>query len=379
MANKTGFFSRVFSRSPAAAAGAPLPQNVPKNANTQALSEALKKYVKSLRNIRTTNPFGISRIQLKNAMKGNRNAINDALQNYIMNVNKAKFMNNAAQAVLQEPNIPETEVAPVVAGAAQANNKTAAAAQQVEAAVNEHINALRSVTNANVNTNSKLNTRVQNLKNRYSQVNWTGVNNRGLTNKQREILGALRNPFWVARSNRPAPPPSGPQNSRQAATTPMNTGKRTKNNKAIYAVNAASTNYYGKKNNSSANYYRLTKNANGQYVINNVSPAYIYANFQFKQKNANQPSGGAPTTRGAALIAASQAPAIQRKPSNNLETEVKAPNGRSIVVTRANKTARWNFKNNANKAKYNLANRLANKPTVYEVNVGTGNLFKQGN
>jgi hypothetical protein len=75
---------------------------------------------------------------------------------------------------------------------------------------------------------------------------------------------------------------------------------------------------------------------------------------------------------------AQQAP-TQRPARPNLEKIVKAPNGRNIAVKRDNPNARWNFKNNANKMKYNLSNRFANVPTVYEVNVGSGNLFKTNN
>jgi hypothetical protein len=98
---------------------------------------------------------------------------------------------------------------------------------------------------------------------------------------------------------RPAqpPPPPPPPNFRAAAAAaaqarqarlkinPINTGKLTSNKKAVYAVNAVSNIYYAKKNNSSSNYYRLQKNNAGQLVFNNKSPAYVYRNSQFVQKN----------------------------------------------------------------------------------------------
>lgn len=299
MPNRPGFFSRVFSKSPAAAAAAPLPQNVPRNANTNTLSLALKKYVASLRTIRNQKP--ISRANLMNATKNNRANVNAALQNYIMNVNNAKYLNAAAQAALQTPTMPETETAEVVGAAATANNGAARAAQQVAEVVNEHKNALKNIKNENVNTNAKLNARVTILKNKYKNVNWSKVNGANLTNKQREILNALRNPFWAARQAEASPSPVQ-QSPRQAAPT-----------------------------------------------------------------------------RAEALMATAAQAQTQRAPRANLEKVVKAPNGRNIVVIRANNRARWNFKNNANKAKYNLANRNKNTPTVYEVNVSSGNLFKQGN
>lgn len=57
------------------------------------------------------------------------------------------------------------------------------------------------------------------------------------------------------------------------------------------------------------------------------------------------------------------------------EKMVKAPNGRNIAVVRTNSSSRWTFKNNANKAKYNLNNRNKNTPTIRNVNVSTGSMF----
>ena len=85
-------------------------------------------------------------------------------------------------------------------------------------------------------------------------------------------------------------------------------------------------------------------------------------------------------TRGNSLLRqAAAAPTQRPATSANLEKTVKAPNGRNIVVVRANKNERWNFKNDENKSKYNLRNRNKNEPVVYEVNVNSGNLFKQAN
>ena len=236
-------------RRPAVAAAAPLPQNVPTNANTGALTEALRKYVTSLRKIRNTNPYGMSRNNLLNGTKANRNNVNKLLQNYVMNVNKAKYLNKAAQAVIKSPVIPESQAAPVVNAAAQANNKAAESAEKAVAAINTPGPA------------------------------------------------PPPPPPPPPRPVRPAPPPPVPQNFRQAAAAaglarltrlknnPLNVGKRTSNNKAVYAVNAASNAYYAKKNNSSSNYYRLKTNNAGQLVFNNASPAYVYRNYKFEQKN----------------------------------------------------------------------------------------------
>lgn len=84
-------------------------------------------------------------------------------------------------------------------------------------------------------------------------------------------------------------------------------------------------------------------------------------------------------SRQQALTAESQLPQAQRPTRPNLEKTIEASNGRSIVLIRANNKARWNFKNNANKNKYNLNGRNTNNPTIRNINVGTGNLFKQEN
>jgi hypothetical protein len=154
MATRPGFFSRVFSKSPAAAAGAPHPQNVPKNANTSTLTSALRSYVNSLRKIRSTNPSGISRNNLFNTMRGNRNRTNRALQNYIMNVNKAKYLNTAAQVAMASPEIPETQAAPIVTAAAQANVKAANAYNAMLAQ-----NLAAQVNRANITANALANLR----------------------------------------------------------------------------------------------------------------------------------------------------------------------------------------------------------------------------
>lgn len=206
MPNATGgFFSRL-RRQPAAAVSAPTPQavvNAKNNANTAALSNALKNYVKSIRTLRNANPFGLSRNVLINSTATNRNKINRAIANYVMNVNKAKYLNTAARQAIslaQNGAAPESAVVPVVKDAAQQNNQTARAAHQVAAQVNAHVNALKSIKNENVNTNAKLNSTVNKLKKNYTTEVWSGVANRaGLTNKQKEILNALQNPFWSAR------------------------------------------------------------------------------------------------------------------------------------------------------------------------------------
>ena len=205
MPNATGLFSRL-RRQPAAAVNAPTPAavvNAKNNVNTKVLSNALKNYVKSIRTLRNANPFGLSRNVLINSTATNRNKINRAIANYVMNVNKAKYLNTAARQAIplaETGAAPESVVAPVVNAAAQQNNQTARAAQQVAAQVNAHVTALKNIKNENVNTNAKLNSAVNRLKKNYTTEVWSGVSNRtGLTNKQKEILNALQNPFWTAR------------------------------------------------------------------------------------------------------------------------------------------------------------------------------------
>jgi hypothetical protein len=68
-------------------------------------------------------------------------------------------------------------------------------------------------------------------------------------------------------------------------------------------------------------------------------------------------------------------------PSGAYKKYIVAPNNRNVVVIRANIGEPWNFQNAANSAKYTLNNRLKNTPSISirNVNLDTGNLFKQEN
>jgi hypothetical protein len=123
----------ALSGRPAAAVGAlPIATVVTaaNNANTTALSNALKKYVTSIRNLRGNK--GISRNNLLTSTAANRTQINRALANYVMAVNKAKYLNAAVAQVTQSNVVPESVVAPIVAEAARQNKTVALAAQQVQ-------------------------------------------------------------------------------------------------------------------------------------------------------------------------------------------------------------------------------------------------------
>lgn len=113
------FLNRVgsaFRRQPAAAVNAPpIPVivNAAKNASTVALSNALKRYVTSIRNLRSRNPSGVTRNNLLTSTVANRTNINRALANYVMAVNKAKFLNAAVAQVIPLTPSGVTPTAPV--------------------------------------------------------------------------------------------------------------------------------------------------------------------------------------------------------------------------------------------------------------------------
>lgn len=220
MAN--GFFSR-FRGGSAAVVNAPTPQavvNAKNNANTKALSNALKNYVTSIRTLRNANPFGLSRNTLINSTAANRNKINRAIANYVMNVNKAKYLNTAARQAIpmaQTGAVPESAVAPVVAAAAQQNNQTARAAQEVQMAAagaptrrqglitevttpaapelsnkNNKRNILKTLTNANLANNTKINATIKKIRGMNPNANWANVNANGFTNAQKKVLNGLK-------------------------------------------------------------------------------------------------------------------------------------------------------------------------------------------
>lgn len=351
MPNQPGIFSRLFSKSPAVAAGAPLPQNVPKNANTTALSTALRKYVNSLRKIRNQNPFGVSRNNLFNAAKANRNNVNRSLQNYVMNVNKAKYLNKAAQAVIASPAVPETQAAPVVAAAAQANIQ---AANAYNAMIAQNLAA-----QANLNLNARA---LGNLR--------TALNKRlGTLNASSPQYDMIKNALNKV-------------NKKQAAAAIAAYKTMTANNLAKEANrgNALTPNARAALRNAINAKRRGLEAASPQYdTLSNALNRLNTSQTARQQGPGPAPPQPQPPTRAEGLFAAGQQAQAQRPSRPNLEKTIKAPNGRNIVVIRANNKARWNFKNNANKQKYNLRNRLANTPVAYEVNVNTGSLFNQGN
>ena len=307
-----GFFNR-FRRTPAAAASAPPVQslvNAKNNANTQVLSNALKNYVKSIRNLRNQNPFGLSRNFLINQTAANRNKINRAIANYVMAVNKAKYMNEVARQAIpaaQTGAVPESSVAPIVAAAAQQNNATARAAQQVKLS--------QAATVAN------------------------------------QYQGFTVNQFVSAASGFNAMNASTKNNFRHAIRAKL------------------------MLTNTTSPEYKIIKNINtrigGRTAAAFVGPVNNQALSGVRQQIAKLP------TRGNSLLRQAASTQTPRPPPVNLhEKTITAPNGRSIVVTRGNNAARWNFKNAENTAMYNLNNRYKNTPVISKkVNINASTLY----
>lgn len=144
-----------------------------------------------------------------------------------------------------------------------------------------------------------------------------------------------------------APPPVANAEASNAAANAAANATNNPNTAARAAATGA----------AAANVPKNQQNAAAVNAANNVQPAPTRANL-LRQ------------------AATQQAP---RQATPGMEKTIKAPNGRNITVVRANNKARWNFKNANNASKYNLNNRNGNTPKIRNVNVNTGNLFKQGN
>jgi hypothetical protein len=150
--------------------------------------------------------------------------------------------------------------------------------------------------------------------------------------------------------------------------------------------NASRTNinYIAKIAKNQTGYYRT--NGNRVQAALAYNPTLNFTALMNKTKNANVKRllkllANVPVaTRPAAAAAVNTVPNTGAALSTMFREEklVKAPNGRSIAVIRKNSSSRWNFKNEANKAKYNLNNRNKNTPTIRNTNMNTGTMF-QGN
>ena len=260
-------------------------------ANTTALSNALKKYVTSIRTLRNTP--GITKNQVINAAKTNSGAVNSAIVNYVMKINKANYAKNKVNTALPavtEGLLPGAEAEAALKNAANANRNLAAAQAKLKQAV----------TNAN---------------------RFRGLNVNKLENAAKQF---------------------------NTMNAPTKNSLRLALNEKLKTLNKTSQQYNRIQN--------IQAKIGGRTAAAFVGPA------------TNQP-----LTRSESLIAHSQR---QQAPPQAIEKTIKAPNGRNIVVLRENNKARWNFKNDANKAKYNLNNRNKNTPVIRKnVNLNASALY----
>jgi hypothetical protein len=228
-------------------------------ANTNALSNALKKYINSVRKVRTQNPFGVSHASLLNATKNNRANVNAKLQNYIMKVNKAKYMNAVANSALKNPTIPETTTAQLVNAAAAANTSAASATD------NAKLTALITLLNS---YNGKNNTWYsnQNLNTLTSQLN-NASRNVTLNNNSRERLKIVRNRIRAAQTSK------SPQTRAESVVQQSRTNQtqNTKNNieRSIQAPNGRNIIVTRRGNNKEARWIIKNEKNREMYNLNN--------------------------------------------------------------------------------------------------------------
>ena len=314
-------FNRFFKKPNSTAQTAP--SLVPNNRNA-VLSGEVKKWINTVRGTRNSNPSGISRQNLLNATANQRKNLTGAIQNYVMKYNKLNYLKNngGSQPSVAQAQKGVTRAEALLGQAGVEINKQTAITQSNQAQMNAQ-QALTAVANGN-NTAALA---AANKARRNAEAaaaaaaaavqtaaaiptpNSNNTAKKAVESAQTAITASQvasmatgappppppPPPPAAFRPTRPAPPP--PMNPIAAAAAkaaaarqarmrvaPVNTGKRTSNNKAVYASNATATNYYGKKANSNTNYYRL-KNNGGQLVINNSSPAFEFKNGAFAPKN----------------------------------------------------------------------------------------------
>ena len=315
-------FNRFFKKPNSTA-----PSLVPNNRNA-VLSGEVKKWINTVRGTRNSNPSGISRQNLLNATANQRKNLTGAIQNYVMKYNKLNYLkkNGGSPEGVAQAQQGVTRAEALLGQAGVEINKQTAITQSNQAQMNAQ-QALTAVANGN-NTAALA---AANKARRNAEAaaaaaaaavqtaaaiptpNSNNTAKKAVESAQTAITASQvasvatgapppppPPPPAAFRPTRPPPPP--PMNPIAAAAAkaaaaqaaaarqarmrvaPVNTGKRTSNNKAVYASNATTTNYYGKKANSNTNYYRL-KNNGGQLVINTSSPAFEFKNGSFTQKN----------------------------------------------------------------------------------------------
>jgi len=320
-----GIFNGLFKKPNSTAQTAP--SLVPNNRNA-VLSGEVKKWINTVRGTRNSNPFGISRQSLLNATANQRKNLTGAIQNYVMKYNKLNYLKNngGSQPSVQQAQKVVTRAEALLGQAGVEIKKQNAITQSKQAQMNAQ-QALTEVANGN-NTAARA---AANKARRNAEATAaaaaaavqtaaaipTPINTTNAKEAVERAQTAITASQVASRvTGAPPPPPPPPRAAfrltpqappppmkpftmsdiaaeakkvaaaRQARmrVAPLNTGKRTSNNKAVYASNATTTNYYGKKANSNTNYYRL-KNNGGQLVINNSSPAFEFKNGAFAQKN----------------------------------------------------------------------------------------------
>ena len=122
-------------RKPAVAVNAPPLRSVfaaKNNANTVRLSNALKKYVQSIRNTRKINPGQLTWQSLASITNTNRARVNRAIANYVLNVNKAQQLNNVAVQNIRQANSTPSSV---FTQAAKANNQVVNSRRRLQNAI----------------------------------------------------------------------------------------------------------------------------------------------------------------------------------------------------------------------------------------------------
>ena len=280
------FFGRLFG-------GGSKLQNAKANANTGTLKNALGQYITNLRKLKNNNPTGITRNQFINAYASNRNAVNKALQNYIMAVNKANFLNKKVNIILENPIAPETPVAEVVNQASKAVNE-----------VNKTGNTLTKVVNGTKKLNEFLNGLNSQLANNTTNLSTLTNNlnrltkNLTLNSNMQQRVNSARNKIRQKLQNKPGnagpPPPTGISRKNALLTEAakpnnkrLNLLQNLKNLNTNAKVNAAIKEIRGKTPNVNWSNTKANGLSNGQQkVLNGLKMGQNYVGLS-RTKTAN--------------------------------------------------------------------------------------------
>ena len=349
--------------------------------DTTSLSANLRKYVNAYtplnKNKRRTNlPMNSNLIRaLKNYINSQRPGVAGAVAAAVNNAGGSN--NNAAKAAAAaakaaNPNASPTAVAnatskallaiqappsQVVAGAA------AAAAKQANANGQNPNNAAARAAAAAANAATSPNTPPANV----ARIAAAGAANAG-ANQNAQANAAAK----AARNqaeNQGAKPAEAAEVAEEAANEAVmpesNTTSKSVKILRSYLANHTTNNAVNGQIRM-LNRYRANANASGQLNANlrnkvNARLAHLRGLGAAQVQRPNTGINSNETGGNAPLVLNVNVPGTNTK----------------VKVVRKNAGSNWNFANNANKAKYNLNNRNANKPTVR--NIGAGNLFKQGN